>query len=96
MGLASWLSGKESDCQCRSCNRLGFDPWVGKIPWKRKWNPLQYFCLENPSDRGTWQATVHGVSKELDITEQLNMHRHTHIRVYFSPSVGRQTSTCFC
>ena len=33
-------------------------------------NPLQYSCLENPMDRGTWQATVHGIS-ESDWTEQL-------------------------
>ena len=31
-------------------------------------NPLQYSCLENPMDGGTWQATVHGVTKELDMT----------------------------
>ena len=31
------LSGKESTCQCR---RRGFDPWVGKIPWRRKWQPI--------------------------------------------------------
>ena len=30
---------------------------------------LQYSCLENPMDRGAWQATVHAVSKELDATE---------------------------
>ena len=29
-------------------------------------NPLQYHCLENPMDRGAWQATVHGVAKESD------------------------------
>ena len=40
-----------------------FDPWVWKIPWKRKWQPLQYSCPENPLDRGTWQATVDGVAK---------------------------------
>ena len=34
--LPWWLSGKESACQCR---RHGFDPWVGKIPWRRKWQP---------------------------------------------------------
>ena len=37
-------------------------------------NPLQYSCLENPMDKGAWQATVHGVAKELDGTEQLKQH----------------------
>ena len=39
------------------------DPWVGKIPWRRKWQPNQYSCLENSMDRGTWWATVHVVAK---------------------------------
>ena len=34
-------------------------------------DPLQYSCLGNPMDRGAWQATVHGVAKESDTTEQL-------------------------
>ena len=38
-------------------------PWVGKIPWMRTWQPLQYSCLENPMDRGAWQAVVHGVAE---------------------------------
>ena len=38
VGLSRWLSGKESTCQWR-CQRHGFDPWVGKIPWRRKWQP---------------------------------------------------------
>ena len=49
-------SGKEPACQCRRCKRRGFDPWVGKIPWRRPWQPLQYSCLENPLDRGAWRA----------------------------------------
>ena len=36
-------------------------------------NPFQYSCLENPMDRGSWQATVHEVAKELDVTEQLTL-----------------------
>ena len=69
-GFPWWLSGKESTCQCRRCR---FDPWVGKIPWRRKWlNPLQYSCLGNFMNRGPWRATVHRVTKELDMTEQLN------------------------
>ena len=35
-----------------------------KIPWRRKYNPLQYSYLENPMDRGAWWATVNGVAKE--------------------------------
>ena len=41
-GLPWWLSGKESACQCRRC---GFDPWVGKMPWRSKWQPTLVFLL---------------------------------------------------
>ena len=41
--LPRWLRGKESACQCRRCRRPGFDPWVGKIPWNRKWQPTPIF-----------------------------------------------------
>ena len=48
--------------------------WVRSLgqedpPGEGNGNPLQYSCLENPTDRGAWQATVHGVPKELDMTE---------------------------
>ena len=42
-GLPRWLSGKESACQCRRCRRHGFDPWVGKIPWRRAWQTTPVF-----------------------------------------------------
>ena len=48
---------------CLQCGRPGFKPWVGKIPWRRTWNLLQYSSLENSMDRGVWWATVHGVTK---------------------------------
>ena len=35
-GLLKWPSSKESACQCRRCRRLGFNPWIEKIPWRRK------------------------------------------------------------
>ena len=41
-GLPGWLSGKEPACQCR---KFGFDPWVRKIPWRRKWQPTPVFLL---------------------------------------------------
>ena len=74
-GLPRWLNGKESASQCRRHRRHEFHLWVGKIPWKGNGNPLQYSCLENPMDRGTWQATVHGVSKTQML---LNTEVHTH------------------
>ena len=30
---------KKLACQCRRCKRHGFDPWFGKIPWRKKWQP---------------------------------------------------------
>ena len=42
---------------------MWFDPWLRKITWRRKWQPLQYSCPENPMDRGAWQVTAHGVAK---------------------------------
>ena len=41
--LARWSSGKEFACQCRRRKRHGFEPWVGKIPWRRKWESSPVF-----------------------------------------------------
>ena len=42
-GLPRWLSGRESTCQCKRCKSQTFDPWVGNIPWRRKWQPTPVF-----------------------------------------------------
>ena len=42
---------------------MGSTPGLGRSPGGGSGNPLQYSCLENPTDRGAWQATVHGVAK---------------------------------
>ena len=47
---------------------VGLIPGLARSPG----NPLQYSCLGNPMDRGTWWATVHGVTNESDTTLQLN------------------------
>ena len=36
-------TGKEPACQCRRHERHGLDPWVGKMPWRRKWQPIPVF-----------------------------------------------------
>ena len=41
----------------------GFSPWAGKIPWRRKCNPLQCSYPENPMDRGDWWVSVQRVTK---------------------------------
>ena len=47
---------------------MGSIPGLGRSPGEGNDNPLQSSCLGNPMDRGAWQATVHGVSKESDMT----------------------------
>ena len=59
------LSDRESACQCR---RRGFDPWVGKTPWRRKWQYTEFSCLGSPMDRGAWWGFSPWVAKELDTT----------------------------
>ena len=66
-------SGKESTCQCKRCNRRGFDPWVGKIPWEEEMATYSSI-LEKLMDRGTWEATVQGVTKS---RTWLNVWAHT-------------------
>ena len=51
---------------------MGSIPGLGKSLGGGNGNPLQDSCLENPMDKGAWQATVHGVTKQSDTTEQLN------------------------
>ena len=60
MGFPGGSDGKESACNVRD---LGSIPGLGGSPGEGKGYPLQYSCLENPMDRGAWQATVYGVTK---------------------------------
>ena len=53
--------GKESAC---SAGDLGSVPGLGRSPGGGNGNLLQYYCLENPTDRRAWQATVHPVRHE--------------------------------
>ena len=52
--------GKEFSC---SAGDLGPIPVSGRQPGEGNGNPLQHSCLENPMNRGAWQATVHGVTR---------------------------------
>ena len=60
MGFSGNLDSKES---AYNAGNLGSIPGLGRSPGGGHGNPLQYFCLENPMDRGAWWATVHEVTK---------------------------------
>ena len=60
MGFPGGLDGKES---ASNAGDLGSIPGSGRFPGRGHGNPFQCSCLENPMDRGAWQATVQGVTK---------------------------------
>ena len=60
--------GKESTCTAGAAGDAVSIPGSGRSPGGGNGNPLQYSCWKNPIDRGAWQAIVHGVGKELDMT----------------------------
>ena len=59
-GPPRWLHGRESACDAGDTSLI---PRSGGSPGGGHGNPFQYFCLENPMDRGAWQVTVHRVTK---------------------------------
>ena len=75
--LPKWHSGKECACQCKRHRKHGFDPLIGKICWKRKWQstpvffPGQFHGQRSLVDYSPWG---HKVS---DMTEHLNAHTGT-------------------
>ena len=65
VGYTWWLSSKESACNAGDKGwRCGFDPWVRKIHWRRKWQPTPVFLPgESHGQRSLAGFTVHGVAK---------------------------------
>ena len=63
LGLPWWLRSK---IICLQCRRHNFHPWFEKIPWRRKRQPIPVFS--SVKFHLACQATVHGVTKELDMT----------------------------
>ena len=58
----------ESACNAGDIRDVGLIPGLGRSPGGEHGNPLQYSCPENPMDRDTWRAKVHGVTKESNMT----------------------------
>ena len=76
-------------CVCLQCTRPGFDPWVGKIPWRRKWQPIPVFLPgESHGQRSLAGYSPQGL-KESDTTERLHTHKLswvTNTLCHLSPS----------
>ena len=64
--LPWWLRDKKNPST--NAGDMGLIPGSGRSPREGNGKSPQYSCLENPIDRGAWQATVHGVAKESDMT----------------------------
>ena len=82
IGLPGWLSGKKSACQCRECKRHGCDPWVGKIPWRRKWQLTPVFLPGEFHGQSSLAGYSPRGRKESDKTEGLSTHTHTHTHTH--------------
>ena len=74
LGFPDSASSKEPTCQCRRHKRCRLDPWVGKIPCRRKRQPTSVFLLGNPMNRGAWESTVHRVAKSWTRLKRLSLH----------------------
>ena len=70
MGFPGGSDSKESACNVEDLCSI---PGLGGSPGEGNGNPLQYSCLGNSTDRGTWQATVQRGCRESDMTEQLTL-----------------------
>ena len=100
MGFAGGINGKEPACQFRRYKRCGFDPWVGKIPWRRTWQPTPVILPGKPHRQRNWQVTKsymslcgHRVTKTWDTTEATYTHT-AHIRKEALPCLSREILEC--
>ena len=76
-GLHGYLSGRELACQCRRHRRYMLDPWVKKIPWTRKRQPIPVFLPGESHGQRSLAGYSPWCSKESDRTEWLSTHART-------------------
>ena len=91
--LPRWCSGKGLACQCR---RRGFNPWVQKVPWSRKWQPAPVFLPGKSHGQRSLVATVQRVTKSqtrLNMQVQIN---HYNLMDYKIPSMLLATHPQLC
>ena len=74
LGFLGGTCGKELPADAVDVRESGLVPGLGRYPGGEQSNPLQYSCLENPLDRGTWLATVCRVAESQTRLKQLSEH----------------------
>ena len=79
-------SGKEPACQRTRSKRCGFDPWVGKIPWRRAWQPTAVFLPGETHGQRSLVGYSSWGCKESDITE-LTQNPHTNFLALYTDSL---------
>ena len=67
----------------------GSVPGSGRSPGEGNGNPLQNSCLESPTDRGAWRATVHRVAKDCTRLKQLSMHTYSQNGAFWDSTIRR-------
>ena len=81
-GFPGGVSGREPACQCRTCRRCGFDPYVRKILWRRVWqHTLVLLPGESHGQSASW-AKVYGVAKSGTRLKWPSTHAHTKLHVH--------------
>ena len=79
LGFSGGASGKELTCQCRRCKRLRFDPWIGKILWRRAWQPTWVFLPgESHGQRSLEGSSPWGPKEMYRLSDLACMHIHHH------------------
>ena len=84
-GLPGDVSGKESSCQCSRLRRHKFDAWVGKICWRKKWQPTAAFLPGKSHGQRNLTGYSPWVAKswtQLRVCAHVHMHAHTHAHTH--------------
>ena len=87
-------SSKEPTCQCRGHKRNRFYPWVGKIPWRRAWQPILVFWPGESLGQGSLADTVHRVSKNWTWLKWLST-AYIYIYIYMYIYIYVYTHMCY-
>ena len=94
MGFPGVGSGKESACQCKSLRRLWFNPWVRKIPWRRKWQSTPVFLPGKFHGQRSLAGLQSMGSQESDMTEHTARMHARFCLFHLSQHLLRNFSAC--